>query len=169
MKACNNLCFQILVGFRDKAFVELNYLEAFLSITIRIVKHINLLRVLLLDRAVRLMAIMTYAFRPINNHGKKIREKTMTLEINPDRTSQKRFLKKMKKIYIYFIIFGTWTFLTFTGTVLAAEDPMAAAGILKAKTKLDAPDFRLEDLSGQKVSLRDYQGQVVLLSFWATW
>jgi len=76
---------------------------------------------------------------------------------------------KMKRVCVFFVSFGICTLLAFAGTVWAAQDPMEAAGIIKAKTKLDAPDFMLEDLSGQKVSLRDYQGQVVLLSFWATW
>lgn len=32
-----------------------------------------------------------------------------------------------------------------------------------------APDFTLPNLSGNKVSLSDYRGKVVLLNFWATW
>jgi peroxiredoxin len=32
-----------------------------------------------------------------------------------------------------------------------------------------APDFSLETLEGDKVSLSDYRGQIVLLNFWATW
>ena len=32
-----------------------------------------------------------------------------------------------------------------------------------------APDFTLSDLSGRAVSLSDYRGKPVLLSFWATW
>jgi cytochrome c biogenesis protein CcmG/thiol:disulfide interchange protein DsbE len=32
-----------------------------------------------------------------------------------------------------------------------------------------APDFTLTDLSGNKVSLSNYRGKVVLLDFWATW
>jgi cytochrome c biogenesis protein CcmG/thiol:disulfide interchange protein DsbE len=32
-----------------------------------------------------------------------------------------------------------------------------------------APEFALENLSGQKVSLDNYKGKAVLLNFWATW
>jgi peroxiredoxin len=32
-----------------------------------------------------------------------------------------------------------------------------------------APDFTLENLNGEKVSLSDYAGQNVILNFWATW
>jgi thiol-disulfide isomerase/thioredoxin len=32
-----------------------------------------------------------------------------------------------------------------------------------------APEFSLPDLAGNRVSLQDYRGKVVLLSFWATW
>jgi len=32
-----------------------------------------------------------------------------------------------------------------------------------------AGDFTLRDINGKNVSLSDYQGKVVLMSFWATW
>ena len=32
-----------------------------------------------------------------------------------------------------------------------------------------APDFSLQDLSGQPLELTNYRGKVVLLDFWATW
>ncbi len=32
-----------------------------------------------------------------------------------------------------------------------------------------APDFTLLDTAGDKITLSDYRGQVVLLNFWATW
>lgn len=32
-----------------------------------------------------------------------------------------------------------------------------------------APDFTLQDLDGQQVSLSDYKGKVIFIDFWATW
>jgi peroxiredoxin len=32
-----------------------------------------------------------------------------------------------------------------------------------------APDFQLEDTTGNKVSLSDFRGKIVLVNFWATW
>lgn len=32
-----------------------------------------------------------------------------------------------------------------------------------------APDFTIKDLEGNEISLSDYQGNVVVLNFWATW
>jgi peroxiredoxin len=32
-----------------------------------------------------------------------------------------------------------------------------------------APDFSLQDLSGNSVHLSDFHGEVVLINFWATW
>ena len=32
-----------------------------------------------------------------------------------------------------------------------------------------APDFTLEDVNGKQVSLRDFEGKIVYLDFWATW
>ena len=47
-----------------------------------------------------------------------------------------------------------------------------AAGAGDAKPKLEgktAPEFSLVDLEGKKVSLADYKGKPVLITFWATW
>ncbi|RLB65772.1 MAG: TlpA family protein disulfide reductase, partial [Deltaproteobacteria bacterium] len=32
-----------------------------------------------------------------------------------------------------------------------------------------APDFQLEDTKGNKVSLSDLRGKIVMVNFWATW
>jgi thiol-disulfide isomerase/thioredoxin len=38
-----------------------------------------------------------------------------------------------------------------------------------AAAKPSAPDFTLQDLAGNEVSLRQYKGKIVFLDFWATW
>jgi peroxiredoxin len=48
----------------------------------------------------------------------------------------------------------------------------AVAGAVHAATQLkgaEAPDFVLKSLSGKNLRLSEYRGEVVMLSFWATW
>lgn len=44
--------------------------------------------------------------------------------------------------------------------------PLKLVGDIKG---IEAPDFSLLTLDGQKVKLSDYRGKAVLLNFWATW
>jgi peroxiredoxin len=46
-------------------------------------------------------------------------------------------------------------------------EPPADAVILDPGDK--APDFSAKDLSGQEISLKQFQGKIVLLDFWASW
>ncbi len=46
---------------------------------------------------------------------------------------------------------------------------VALAAALKLQPGQLAPDFTLDDLDGQPVSLSQFKGQVVLLDFWASW
>jgi len=64
--------------------------------------------------------------------------------------------------------------LTFAGTtpVVNSAD-LPAPDLSHELTRLDkpasAPDFTLENMDGEQVSLSDYRGKVVMLNFWATW
>jgi peroxiredoxin len=66
------------------------------------------------------------------------------------------------------IIAGVWTLLwmgqrsTTTGTASASNQVIQAQGHA-------APNFTLQSLDGEPVSLHDYAGQVVLVNMWATW
>jgi len=56
---------------------------------------------------------------------------------------------------------GISTFLAFSFFVFGCQNDVGAGPL--------APDFSLNDMSGNKVSLKQFQGKVVLLDFWATW
>jgi peroxiredoxin len=54
----------------------------------------------------------------------------------------------------------------------ASASDAAEQEVLDEKSPLEgkpAPEFALENLQGQKVSLASYKGKAVLLNFWATW
>ncbi|MCA0971289.1 redoxin domain-containing protein [Halobacillus litoralis] len=48
----------------------------------------------------------------------------------------------------------------------AENRQQADTGLSKGQT---APDFTVQTLSGETVSLTDYRGEKVMLNFWATW
>lgn len=72
---------------------------------------------------------------------------------------------KRRVIYIT-ILFAAlaWVFVSTdrTGTSTAGEIPAPREGFL-------APDFSLQTLEGETVTLSDLRGQAVLVNLWATW
>ncbi len=74
-----------------------------------------------------------------------------------------------KKVRFILIVFGSLMLFASWSPLYAADDPLAAAGIMTGKGKMIAPSFELEDLDGKRVKLEDFRGNVVLLDFWATW
>ncbi len=50
-----------------------------------------------------------------------------------------------------------------------ADDYFKKLGIERPGKVIRAPSFALDDLSAKRVSLKDLQGKVVFLNFWATW
>lgn len=61
--------------------------------------------------------------------------------------------------------------LVYTGVIplLGDGEPDSAPPLAVEESGKQAPDIPLLDLEGRQVRLADYQGQVVVLNFWATW
>ena len=50
-----------------------------------------------------------------------------------------------------------------------AAEYLEALSIMPPTNEIEALDFTVESLGGEKESLNDYRGKVVFLNFWATW
>lgn len=50
-----------------------------------------------------------------------------------------------------------------------AADEQQAPAATEDPEKIMAPDFTLKDLSGNDITLSDYEGKIVILNFWAVW
>lgn len=64
------------------------------------------------------------------------------------------------------------SFMTASARTLLAASAAAFVALAPASAQAageQAPDFTLRDINNQEVSLSDYRGKVVLVSFWATW
>jgi peroxiredoxin len=58
-----------------------------------------------------------------------------------------------------------WSGAALIGLLVAASTVSAATQLKGA----EAPDFALKSFSGKNLRLSEYRGEVVMLSFWATW
>lgn len=54
-------------------------------------------------------------------------------------------------------------------TLLASAAAFFAPAAQALEVGAKVPSFTLPDMKGEKVSLADFKGQVVILNFWATW
>lgn len=52
---------------------------------------------------------------------------------------------------------------------LISRESIVKAKLLKTEQNIPASDFRLEDLNGKVVSLKDFNGKFLIMNFWATW
>ena len=71
-------------------------------------------------------------------------------------------ITKMLKVMLVIILLSVLT----SGLVMASCTPSSAQGVEVGDR---APDFQLQNLYGQSVSLSDQRGLPVLINFWATW
>jgi cytochrome c biogenesis protein CcmG/thiol:disulfide interchange protein DsbE len=64
---------------------------------------------------------------------------------------------------------ATALLLTLAGIATTADQSTLRAILYPANERKAAPEFALEDSSGNTIGLKNYRGKVVLLDFWATW
>jgi len=67
----------------------------------------------------------------------------------------------MHKILIAILVMILTTGLLITGCATGSEPTAAVSNA--------APDFQLQNLNGQSITLSDFKGKPVLINFWATW
>lgn len=67
------------------------------------------------------------------------------------------------------VIFSAWIFLLWNSPVVNAQTQFADAGVEKFRIPVGAPDFVLTDVDGQKISLKELRGKIILLNFFASW
>lgn len=83
------------------------------------------------------------------------------------------FNKKFFKIFVMLLLlfFAFFIFLSAACRVRidGEENKKEAQGKEEKKVEITAPDFLLEDLEGEKRRLSDFKGNIVIISFWATW
>jgi peroxiredoxin len=84
-----------------------------------------------------------------------------------------KFDLKMKAIAFVVIVFAGLFWLNSTSATdnVKEETPQSSTAAEKVSNEEtpSAPNFSLQDLEGNSVSLADYRGKVVFVNFWATW
>ena len=64
---------------------------------------------------------------------------------------------------------GTWFPASVGLDPLPETDLWRAAGVVRASSPRAAPPLELADLAGQRVTLRQLRGRIVLVYFWGSW
>jgi cytochrome c biogenesis protein CcmG, thiol:disulfide interchange protein DsbE len=82
----------------------------------------------------------------------------------------KKPIGKMRQIIPWmFIGVGLVVIWVVALSFLTKGDESEDLSVVPSKVNFPAPEITLSDLSGQPVSLSDYQQQIVLINNWATW
>jgi hypothetical protein len=55
--------------------------------------------------------------------------------------------------------------ITFWSNVLIVQAQFSEAGVVKFRVPVEAPDFRLKELTRGEISLKELRGKVVILNF----
>jgi peroxiredoxin len=71
-------------------------------------------------------------------------------------------MRRFAMFFFLLIIFLLWK-----ASIVTAQ--FLETGVQKLETPVAAPDFTLKDLKGQRISLKDLRGKVVVLNFFSIW
>jgi len=74
-----------------------------------------------------------------------------------------------KRVLGLAVMLCLWLVGSIDGVQGTDADPFEAAQLERLPRAVPLPAVNLPDLGGQPVSLRSFQGQVVLMNFWTTW
>ena len=74
-----------------------------------------------------------------------------------------------KKVFFYSLFIVLISFTLSFSSEKSREGLFWKIGIQPIKGDAKAPNFYLEDLKGKKLELKNFEGKVVFLNFWATW
>jgi len=58
--------------------------------------------------------------------------------------------------------------VTFGSSVPIVQAQFSEAGVVKFRVPVEAPDFRLKELGGGEISLKQLKGKVIILNFFQT-
>jgi peroxiredoxin len=67
------------------------------------------------------------------------------------------------------VALAAWLCLVVAAAAFASPRAMEALGLGPPSVPRAAPDFSLRALSGERLTMKRFQGQVVLINFWSTW
>src|SRR3990172_8812677 len=71
--------------------------------------------------------------------------------------------KRSVCLFLLFILLGPFF------SAIGEDDLFSKLKIQLIKDRKKAPDFSLDGLGGRKVELKNFNGKIVFLTFWATW
>jgi len=69
----------------------------------------------------------------------------------------------------WLFIFSLFLFIIISGSIAKGETDYLSKMDVSKREGFEAPKFILPDQDGRKTALREFQGRLVMLNFWATW